>query len=113
MEPGNDEMRPPSIVNSLKEALLVASRLVWFVFLREMQLQDLLVLFSPANVCHKMLLVARTGGGTLHVIRTIGTMLRGVNLIIHPLLVLMADQMSKFTCASAAFGPVSAHNLDE
>ena len=43
----------------------------------------------------------------------IGTMLQGIHLIVHLLLVLTADRMSKFTCASAAFGPVSAHNLDE
>ena len=113
METGNEESRPPSTVHSLKEALSVASRAVWFVTLRAMQLKALLFLFSRANLCHKMLLVARTGGGKSHVIRMIGTMLRGIHVIIHPLLVLTADQMSKFTCASSAFGPVSAHNLDE
>ena len=78
-----------------------------------MQLRALLFLLSPTNVCRKMLLVSRTGGGESHVIRMTGTMSRGIHLVVHLLLVMTADQISKLTCASAAFGSVSAHNLDE
>ena len=42
-----------------------------------------------------------------------GTMLRAIQLIIHPLLVLTADQTSNFLSGTDRFGPVSAHNLDE
>ena len=45
--------------------------------------------------------------------RMTGKMLRGIQLIIHPLLVLTADQTSKFLCEMDRFGHVSAHNLDE
>ena len=40
-------------------------------------------------------------------------MLKGIHLILHLLLVLTADQMTKFTSANCDYGQVSAHNLDE
>ena len=46
-------------------------------------------------------------------IRMARTMLRGIHLILHPLLVLTADQMSKFSGWTDRFSPVSAHNLDD
>ena len=42
-----------------------------------------------------------------------GTMLWGIHLILYPLLVLTADQITKFTCASTSHGSVMAHNLDK
>ena len=42
-----------------------------------------------------------------------GTMFRGIHLSVHPLLVLTADQITKFTCALTSHGTVMAHNLDE
>mgnify|MGYP005726043589 CR=1 FL=1 len=104
---------PPSSVKSLDEALAVASTCVWGLPLRPMQLRALLFLFGPANLGRKMLLVDRPGGGKSHVVRMIGTMLRGVHLVVHPLLALTADQVPNFRTGSERFGPISAHNLDE
>ena len=58
------------------------------------------------------MLVTRTGGGKSHVFRMLGTLLRGVHLIIHPLLVLAADQMQKFGEGSFDFGTVACVNVD-
>jgi hypothetical protein len=103
----------PIAATTLEGALAAASHHVWGVHLRPMQLRALLFLFGNDNFERKMLLVARTGGGKSHVIRMTGTMFRGIHLIIHPLLVLTADQITKFTCASTRHGSVMAHNCDE
>ena len=58
-----------------------------------------------------MLLVACTDGGKT-VIQMIGTIFRGIHLIIHPLLVLTADKITKFTCALTSHGADMSHNLD-
>jgi superfamily II DNA helicase RecQ len=42
-----------------------------------------------------------------------GKMFRGVQLIVHPLLVLTADQTLKFSSGTDRSGPVSSHNLDK
>ena len=78
-----------------------------------MQIDALCHLFRPEDSERKMLLVTRTGGGKSHVLRLVGTLLRAVHLVLHPLLVLTADQMPKFLAASDAHGPHSAYNLDK
>ena len=106
----------PIDATPLEGAIAAASHNVWGVHLHPMQLRALLFLFGDDNLARKMLLVARTGGTggrKSHVIRMIGTMFRGIHLIIHPLLVLTADQIMKFSCASTSHGAVMAHNLDE
>ena len=60
-----------------------------------------------------MLLVQKMGSGKTHVIRMASTMQKGINLILHPVLVLTAGQMAKFTSVNRDYGQVSAHNLDE
>ena len=62
---------------------------------------------------NKLLLVARTGIGKMHVMRIAGIMLRGIVLIIIPLLSILADQIRKFRDANQAFGSVSVYHLDE
>ena len=100
-------------IPTLEESLALASQRVWGVVLRAMQLIALLFLFDPSNFERKMLLLAKTGGGKSHVIRMIGTLLKGIHLIVHPLLVLTADQTAKFASGSDEFGQIGVHNLDE
>ena len=45
--------------------------------------------------------------------RIVGTIQRGVILIIVPLLTLSVDQLSKFKEANQSFGSVTAHHIDE
>ena len=81
------------------------SHRVWGVHVHPMQLRSLLFLFSEDNLVCKILLVARTlGGGRSHVIRMTGTTFRGIHLIIHPIMVLTADQITKFTYAPTSHG---------
>ena len=63
----------------------------------------------------KLLCVLRTGGGKTHLIKMVGTMLMlvGVHLVVHPLLVLAANQVQRFSFVNKAYGPVGAHNLDK
>ena len=60
-----------------------------------------------------MLIVQPMGGGKMHIIRMIGTMLRGIHLIIHPLLALTEDQVGRFLEETDAYGSIEAHNLDK
>ena len=111
---------PPFLANpplpaptSLEEAVDIASRSVWGVDLRPMQREALVHLLGDAHPAHKLLLVTRTGSGKSHVTRMLGTMLRGIHLVMHPLLVLAADQAGKFTNSSCVHGSISALNLDD
>ena len=49
----------------------------------------------------------------MHLIKMVGTMHGGIHLVVHPLLVLAADQVKRSSSANEAFGLVEAHNLDE
>ena len=79
-------------VVTLEDALSMALMRVFLVRLRDMQKTALVFLFDRNNINRKLLLVAKTGGRKTHVIRIVDTMLKGVHLTIHPLLVLTADQ---------------------
>lgn len=80
---------------SFVEYFVLASRLVWSIDeLWPMQLDALLRLFNPSKTKKKLLYVQRTGGGKAHVIIMIGTLLKGIHLIVHPSLALLtADQV--------------------
>ena len=91
----------------------MASRIVWGVDLRPMQRDALVHVLGSTPPAHKLLLVTRTGSGKSHVTRMLGTMLRGIHLVVRPLLVLAADQVRNFTNASGGCGSVSAVNLDD
>ena len=91
----------------------MASRIVWGVDLRPMQRDALVQILGSTPPAHKLLLVTRTGSGKSHVTRMLGTLLRGIHLIVHPLLVLAADQVTNFSSASGGYGSVSAVNLDD
>ena len=108
-----DAALTPPEGETIEDDLDTASSLVWGVSLRAMQMSALTFLFRETNVERKMLLVQKTGSGKTHVIRMAGTMLKGIHLILHPLLVLTADQIAKFASANQDYGQVSAHNLDE
>lgn len=61
----------------------------------------------------KAIVVDRTGGGKSHLIRLLGTMLRGLNIVFHPLLALMGDQVAKFREGRDDHGAIETHNIDE
>ncbi|KAL7543828.1 hypothetical protein ACHAWF_007470, partial [Thalassiosira exigua] len=68
-------------------------------------------------VCHpdanrKLLNIARTGAGKTHFLRVLGTFVRGVILIDHPLLALTADQVLRFQEGTDRFGVIDAINGD-
>ena len=99
---------------TLKGALIAASHHVCGIHICPMHLRALLFLFVEDNSAHKMLLVARTDGeGESHVIWMTGTVFHGIQLIFHPLLVLTAEQITKFICALISHRAVMAHNLDK
>ena len=89
----------------------MASRLVWGLELRLVWLQALLTLLTNKDC--KLMLVTRTGAGKSHVFRVIGTVLRGIHLVVHPLLSLAANQVKKFRNGSNQYGAISAINLDK
>ena len=70
-------------------------------------------LFGDCLFTRKLLLVQKTGGGKSHVLRVLGTFLRGIHVIVYPLLVLTADQVLRFLEGTDTFGSIEAHNLDE
>jgi superfamily II DNA helicase RecQ len=102
---------PPCL--SLEDAIISASTHVWGVSaLRPLQLSAVSHILGH-NTPNKLLLVARTGVGKTHVTRTAGVILRGITLIIIPLLSLSADQLRKFNCGDEQFGSINVVHLDE
>jgi superfamily II DNA helicase RecQ len=66
----------------------------------DMQVQAITSLIN-IDVCGgEILLVAKTGAGQYHVMRTTGVLLGGVCLIIMPLLALGSDQLAKLRMAT-------------
>jgi len=73
----------------------LCSRLVWGVDkLRSMQREALQRIFDEKN--RKQAIVQPTGNGKSHIIKVTVISLKGVYLIIHPLLMLTADQAPNF-----------------
>ena len=101
---------PLSADAPLDDHLRFVSRGVWGVDLRDMQLAALLKIFRQSK---KLLIVQQTGTGKSHIFRMLGTMLNGIHLVMHPLLVLTADQIVKFQQGDDRFGAIEVHNLDE
>lgn len=99
----------------VEEHFALASRLVWPVeSLRPKQTEALSKLFHEDNAEERKLMAnLKTGEGKTHIIRVMGTMLKGVHLIIHPLLVLTADQVVKFLEGTDDYGNIQVHNLDD
>ena len=77
-----------------------------------MQREALLWLFSEDNVKHKLRVIQPTGGRESHIATMMGLALREVHLIVHPLLVLSADQVSKISNLLHTYGSIVAINLD-
>ena len=78
-----------------------------------MQRKALGTLFSKYNKEKKLLACLRTGEGKSLIIKLLGTMLHGVHLIIHPILVLTADQVHSFLGCNESHGTIMAINLDD
>ena len=77
-----------------------------------MQLEVLLKILTPSLSNRKVLNIAHTGGGKMHIIRVLGTYARAVHLVIHPILALTADQVLKFMEGTDKYGAIDAHNMD-
>ena len=99
---------------SPEDDLKIAAKYIWFVLqLRPMQLEALLHLFSKENAVKKLICIQPTGRGKSLIIKLLCTMLRGVHLIVHPLLVLTADQVASFQRGSQDHGTIVVINLDQ
>ena len=91
----------------------MCSDCVWDVEeLREHQYKIGETIFDP-NRPNALIAVYPTGSGKSHVIRVVGSMMRGIHLIFIPLLTLSTDVMAKFSSASQNHGSVRAYHLDE
>ena len=105
------EPMPP--VSSLADMLNLCSQRVWGIDLRPLQLAALSKLFGDCRDLRKLLVVQKTGGGKTHIIRVMGSMMKGIHVVLHPLLALTGDQVIRFQEGSDAYGAVDAINLDE
>ena len=91
----------------------MCSDCVWDVEeLREHQYKIGETIFDP-NRPNALIAVYPTGSGKSHVIRVVDSMMRGIHLILIPLLTLYTDVMAKFSSASQNHGSVRAYHLDE
>jgi superfamily II DNA helicase RecQ len=98
---------------NLKACIVAASTSVWGV--PEMfpaQLDADFCLLHPMKPNH-LAVIEQTGAGKTHILQTLGVIKRGIVLIFIPLLMLLADVMSKFTCAAKRYGAVIIQHLDE
>ena len=92
---------------TLEDYIALCSRLVWpgIEALRPAQMEVLTKLFADANEDERKLMVNLMTG--------VVALLKGVHLIIHPLLVLTADQVVKFLEGTDDCGAIEVHNLDD
>jgi hypothetical protein len=108
-----DFAAPPYDPSTLISHAGAASAGVWPVdALRSGQADTLAKLFDPSTPS-QLIVCERTGSGKTHIVRTAGVMVRGVVVIIIPLLALSADVHERFTCGLDRFGTVSAYHLDD
>eukprot|EP00978_Attheya_sp_CCMP212_P024220 scaffold75818_cov54-Attheya_sp.AAC.1 len=78
------------------------------------QIQCVCSLVSPYHqVPPKVLSVQANGKGKYLCMQTAGTILRGVTLVIVPLLALGADQVTKISRVNQAYGGVHGYHLDD
>lgn len=61
----------------------------------------------------RILVIDKMSGRKSHTICMLGTLLKGVHVIFHPILALTADQMIKFSSCCNDYGSIESHNLDE
>ena len=99
-------------VSSLADLINLLSKRTWNTPLRELQTNALSQLFGRCLDQRKLLIVQKTGGGKTHIIRTLGTMLKGIHVVLHPLLALTGDQVIRFQEGSNDYGMIEAVNLD-
>ena len=89
------------------------SKHVWNIpTLRPVQ-RDVLAKLLDGRRIRKHLIVQPTALGKTHIMRVFGTIMKGIHVIIHPLLALTADQHTAFVSGNEAFGKIEVHNLDE
>eukprot|EP00956_Cyclotella_meneghiniana_P027040 scaffold59842_cov59-Cyclotella_meneghiniana.AAC.1 len=81
--------------------------------LRDRQRYSLCFIFHNKASGGTALLVDCTGGGKSHTMRCSGVFMRGIVLIIVPLLALAADVFLKFVTDKDKYGPVQAIHFDE
>ena len=99
--------------NDLEEDFDLCVRHVTGKTLTSMQRAALLCLFQTNSEEKKLRLVQPTGAGKSLVILGAGLLLCGVHLVVHPLLVLTADQVASFSACSQQHGTVVVLNMDD
>jgi hypothetical protein len=103
----------PVFLRTLPERIIAASLDVWSMYPSKMQINAIAAIVDIDISCGKVLLVAKTGSGKSHVMRTVGIMLGGVCLILMPLLALGTDQVAKLRTVCQEFGTVEFFHVDE
>ena len=115
--PLNPYPAPPSPYSPpqhIIDAVSLASNHYWGVeTLRPRQSLALASILHNKQCDRKLLFVDRTGGGKSHVMRLLGTLIRGIILVTAPTLALAADVFQKFRNANESTGPVDAIHFDE
>ncbi len=97
----------------LKDCIVAASASVWGIqTMRPAQLEACYHLLHPHRP-NSLVVVHRTSGGKMHILRTLGVIERGIILNFIPLLTLSADVMHKFEDANTTWGNVGVYHLDE
>jgi hypothetical protein len=62
---------------------------------------------------NSLVVVHLTGGGKMHILRTLGVIKQGIVLIFIPLLTLSVDVMHKFESFDQLWGNVGVYHLDK
>eukprot|EP00978_Attheya_sp_CCMP212_P023421 scaffold71688_cov32-Attheya_sp.AAC.1 len=109
---GLQQALAPVFLRTLLERIIVASLDVWSIYPSKMQINAIAAIVDIDISRGKVLLVAKTGSGKSHIIRTAGIMLGGVCLIMMPLLALGTDQVAKQRAVSQEFGTVEFFHVD-
>eukprot|EP00978_Attheya_sp_CCMP212_P028884 scaffold100970_cov45-Attheya_sp.AAC.3 len=110
---GLQQALAPVFLRTFPERIIAASLDVWSMYPSKMQINAIAAIVDIDVSRGKVLLVAKTGSGKSHVMRTAGIMLGGVCLILMPLLALGTDQVAKLRAVSQEFGTVEFFHVDE
>eukprot|EP00978_Attheya_sp_CCMP212_P031526 scaffold119470_cov29-Attheya_sp.AAC.2 len=110
---GLQQALAPVFLRTLPERIIAASLDVWSMYPSKMQSNAIAVIVDIGISRGKVLLVAKTGSGKSHVMRTAGIMLGGVCLIMMLLLAHGTDQVAKLRAVSQVFGTVEFFHVDE
>jgi hypothetical protein len=109
-------MRTDPIVHSWRSIIENAATDVWGIQqLHEYQFKIIELLVSgPTAVSRRALLCVKTGGGKSAVVQMVATLLKGIHIILVPLLALGADQVEKAKNAKHPFTKfIKSVHLDE